>query len=584
MHSSRASSQENPPWVDLLLKEALAEAQRIKESQGAFDDLSRYHDDPVGFGTDILRESYTDDIRDVMLSVRDNPITIARSANAVGKSHGAARIAMWWFATRPEAKVYVTAAPPLENLKRILWGEIASIVDKKPELFVRYRTKSLKIVRNSQSFIDGVAIPTSGTSEEREAKFSGKHAPYLLFIVDEGDAVPDEVYKGIESCMSGGVARLLVMFNPRAQAGPVYLKERDHQANVVRLTAIDHPNVTSGSIVIPGAVTREVVVRRINEWTRPAAANEAIDQNFWLVPDYLVGATAVGLDGNTYPPLEAGYRRVNEPSFFYMVLGDYPPQGVAQLISQVWIDAARARWDLYVAAHGETPPAGVQPIIGIDIAELGTDSNVCCPRYGGFVARLKSWSSVDADMSATRALESYRALNAQIAFIDGTGVGASVAPSMVRQSRGSDNVVRAIGVKVSEKPGIFIKSELGEFRTMRDQLWWAVREWLRTDSGAMLPPDPMLLEELRVPTYDVPGGKIEVMPKQQMRQLLRRSPDRADALCLTFAPIAKPTFTLLNVSAAGEEAARRESAIRERLEKIAREHNAGAQEILSRRR
>jgi len=50
----------------------------------------------------------------------------------------------------------------------------------------------------------------------------------------------------------------------------------------------------------------------------------------------------------------------------------------------------------------------------------------------------------------------------------------------------------------------------------------------------MLPPDEQLLEELSTPTYEVLNGKIRVMKKDVMRELLRRSPDRADALCLTF--------------------------------------------------
>jgi len=50
----------------------------------------------------------------------------------------------------------------------------------------------------------------------------------------------------------------------------------------------------------------------------------------------------------------------------------------------------------------------------------------------------------------------------------------------------------------------------------------------------MLPPDNDLLEELVTPIYEVRSGKIEVMAKPTMRELLKRSPDRADALCLTF--------------------------------------------------
>ena len=51
----------------------------------------------------------------------------------------------------------------------------------------------------------------------------------------------------------------------------------------------------------------------------------------------------------------------------------------------------------------------------------------------------------------------------------------------------------------------------------------------------MLPPDEMLVEELATPTYEVTNGKVRVMKKDVMRDLLKRSPDRADGLCLTFA-------------------------------------------------
>ena len=51
----------------------------------------------------------------------------------------------------------------------------------------------------------------------------------------------------------------------------------------------------------------------------------------------------------------------------------------------------------------------------------------------------------------------------------------------------------------------------------------------------MLPPDELLIEELQTPTYEVDNGKIKVMKKKTMRELLKRSPDRADGLCLTFA-------------------------------------------------
>ncbi len=494
---------------------------------GAETDYRRYQNDPAGFGRNILGAEFTEEVKALMESVRDYPITVARSANATGKTHAAARIAIWFYKTFPDSQVYTSAAPPESNLKKLLWGEIGSTVERHPELFASDSIRSLFIGRSAKSFIAGVTIPASGTEAQREAKFSGKHAPYLLFIIDEGDAVPDDVYRGIESCMSGGHARLLVMFNPRHQSGEVHRMERDGRANVVKLSAFNHPNVVTGINQIPGAVTRETTIRRINQWCRPLASGEVNDGACFSLPDCLVGATARSQSGEEYPPLQPGFHKIMDPAFSYMVLGEYPAQGSHQLISREWIALARSRWDSYISQHGEIPPMGTHAVAGLDVGEYGTDSNVMCFRYGGFVEKLLAWSGLDTMQTADRAITECQLRELSTINVDATGVGAGVAPAMQRQG------CAAYPVKVSSSPTQ--KTEQGEFFILRDQLWWSCREWLRTDPGAMLPPDELLIEELQTPTYEVDRGRIRIMKKATMREVLKRSPDRADALCLTFA-------------------------------------------------
>jgi len=490
--------------------------------------FSEYQDDPVGFGEQVLNESFTDEVKVLMESVRDNPVTVAQSSNAVGKTHCAARIAVWWFKCFPDSQIYTAAAPPESNLKKLLWGEIGSTIEKHTDLFKSDTTTNLHVSRSAQSFLTGVTIPMSGTEAQREAKFSGKHSPHLLFILDEGDAIPDEVYRGIESCMSGGHARLLVMFNPRAELGEAYRMIRDGRANVVKLSAFNHPNVVTGKDEIPGAVTRETTIRRINEWCRPLAEGEQFDSECFELPAVLQGLTARSQSGQEYPPLKPGYYKIMEPAFSYMVLGQYPAQGSTQLISREWIAKARSRWDAYVLEHGERPPEHTSAIMGLDVGEFGSDANVACFRYGGFVEKLIAWGGVDTIITGDRGIAEYESRNVSSAKVDATGVGTGVAPHMQRGG------CSASAVKVASSPTE--SSELGEFQILRDQIWWACREWLRTDSGSMLPPDEMLVEELAAVTYEVLNGKIRVMKKDTIRELLKRSPDRADALCLTFAP------------------------------------------------
>jgi len=494
--------------------------------QGNSDEFSQYQNDPVGFGEDILRETFTHEVMNLMKSVRDYPITIARSSNAVGKTHAAARVAVWFYKVFKDSQVYTAAAPPESNLKKLLWGEIGSITEQHPKIFDADVITNLHIQRSAQSFITGVTIPTSGTAEQREAKFSGKHSKHLLFILDEGDAIPDEVYRGIESCMSGGHSRLLVMFNPRAEVGEAYRMIRDGRANVIQLSVFDHPNVTTGRDQIPGAVTRETTVRRINEWTRPLAYGEPVDGECFELPAFLEGCTAKSQSGQEYAPLKPGWYKIMEPAFSYMVLGEYPTQGSTQLISTDWIAKARSRWDLYVLQHGETPPKETSAVMGLDVGEFGSDATCACFRYGGFIERLIVWSGVDTVVTGDRAIVEYKGREVSHCNVDATGVGAGVGPHMQRGG------CTAHPVKVASSPTQ--KTEMGEFYILRDQLWWACREWLRTDPGAMLPPDEILIEELQTPTYEVANGKIRVMKKETMRELLKRSPDRSDALCLTF--------------------------------------------------
>ena len=331
--------------------------------------------------------------------------------------------------------------------------------------------------------------------------------------------------------MSGGFVRLLIMFNPRHAAGPVYRMIRDKTANVVHLSAFRHPNVITGKDLIPGAVSRDVTVRRINEWTRPIRPGDKVsERSVYTLPVFLVGVIGYSQAGKAFAPLEAGQYKIKNPCFSYMVLGCYPAQGSNQLISEEWVSAARARYDVYVATYGETPPVGAKGIMGLDVAEMGDDNNVAVGRYGGYLTPFDTWGGVDTIETGDVAIKWYgHHPGIDRANVDATGVGVGVAPHMQKFGEG----VVATGIKVASKPTI--SSELGEFKILRDELLWRIREWLRCDPGAMLPPDEDLLEELMVPTYCTDTGYVEVIKTKEMKELLARSPDHLMALAMTFA-------------------------------------------------
>lgn len=497
--------------------------------EASVGDYTSYRGRPVAFIENVLGEVLTPDMIELVEQLEANERVLARSANAVGKTFVAARYILYKYKCYKKVKVYCAAAPPEQNLRNILWSEIRSCMNANPAVFSDDKVRDLEIYREEDEFIAGVSIPTSSSAADREERFSGKHSPNLIFVLDEAAGLPTEVYRGIESCVSGGDTKLLCLFNPRQPLGPMYEFERSRGAVIVTLSAFDHPNVITGENQIPGAVTRDVTVRRINEWSRPLISGEdASEGGTFEVPEYLVGCQVRRRDGTLYEPLEGGVRKVTDTQMFYMVLGEYPPTADERLIQDEWIEAARERWDGYVALYGEIPPAA-QPVMGQDVAQGGGDFNVAYLRYGGFVTKPKRWRGLDPAESADYGAQIARVNGAKYIYVDGTGLGAGIAPMMRRQN------LRAFQVMVAQKPTY--TTERGEFYQMRDQLLWSLREWLRTDPQSMLPPEDRLIDELRTPTFGPnKQGKIYVSSKDEMRSALGRSPDDMEALALTFYP------------------------------------------------
>ncbi len=504
---------------------------------------AKYILDPKKFIQDVLGVSLTKDAQRLCDSIVNSDITLARSANGVGKSHLSSHLAVWFFMVYPESKVFLFAAPPERNLRQILWAGVETIYRKNPYLFegMDVSMSSMMIKRHSESYLTGLTIPVSLSSADQEARFSGKHAPDMAFFGDETDAVPNPVFKGIESCASGGHVIQSYNFNPRQDAGTMSQMEKEKRANVIELSALRHPNVISGKNLVPGAVTQETTIRRINMWTRPLSQNETPDVECFKVPNFLVGKTAKSPNGSIYPPLEAGYRKVTTAEFFYMVLGKYPAQSETQLISRVWINRAEENWSNYVSKYGEQPPYGIDPIGGADIAEFGADMTSLFFRYDWFVPTPQLWQGVDTDISSRKIATEAVNLNAKKVNIDSNGVGSNVSFSM-RRHYGYRNGVRVMPQELAPE-NIDPQPDEVQGRLVRDEMLWSLREWLRTNPKAAIPPMENLREDLLAPKYSKnKNGKIEVTDGDTLREILKRSPDWLMGLALTFAKPKHDTF------------------------------------------
>jgi hypothetical protein len=198
------------------------------------------------------------------------------------------------------------------------------------------------------------------------------------------------------------------------------------------------------------------------------------------------------------------------------VLGEFAVADDDTLIPADLIDGAMNR---------DVTPSQTDPLIyGIDVARFGTDRSALCKRKGNTVTEVKYWGGLDT-MQLTGAIVNEAKLdNPAEMCIDTIGLGSGVADRL----REMGYNVR--DVNVSESSAMNPNAN-----RLRDELWLSVKDWL-SNKGCKLPSDPQLRHELVAPRYNfTSSGKIIVESKDSMRKRGMRSPDLADALCLTFA-------------------------------------------------
>lgn len=166
---------------------------------------------------------------------------------------------------------------------------------------------------------------------------------------------------------------------------------------------------------------------------------------------------------------------------------------------------------------------GIPVVLGVDVARSGADSTVFCYRQGLVCEPLEVFSGLDTMAVADRlAARLSKRDEIKHCCID-VGMGAGVIDRL-----------KAMGFHhVLEVPFAGAAND-NRFLNRRAEMWWSVRDWLK--AGGALPNDPDLKNELAAPLFSFnTNGKVQLEKKDQIKKRLGKSPDRADALALTFA-------------------------------------------------
>ena len=203
-------------------------------------------------------------------------------------------------------------------------------------------------------------------------------------------------------------------------------------------------------------------------------------------------------------------------AFRIRVLGEFALADDDTLIPAELVDGAINR-DITVSPN--------EPMVyGVDVARYGTDRTALCKRRGSVVVEIKSWGGLDLMQTVGAVINEAKIDGPEEICVDTIGLGGGVADRLREQG------YNVRDVNVSESSAMNPNAN-----RLRDELWMSVKDWLGT-RAVKIPRDDALRHELVAPRYNfTSSGKLVVESKDSMRKRGMRSPDLADALCLTFA-------------------------------------------------
>ena len=203
------------------------------------------------------------------------------------------------------------------------------------------------------------------------------------------------------------------------------------------------------------------------------------------------------------------------------VLGDFPMSEDDSVISLGIVEAAIGR---------EVGQIDAGTVWGLDVARFGDDTTALAKRKGNILLEpVREWRKIDTMQVTGLVVKEYHETpieNRPTSInVDVIGLGAGVVDRL------SEIGLPVRGVNVGEAAAL----DPSRYMRLRDELWFRAKEWFDS-RDCLIPRDQGLIGELTVPKYKIESsGKIKVESKDDMKKRGVKSPNKADAFCLTFA-------------------------------------------------
>jgi hypothetical protein len=475
----------------------------------------KYREDPVAFFHDIIGVEPWSKQVEIIEAIRDNPRVAVKSGHKVSKSHTAAGVALWFFSSFEDARV-VMSSTTSRQVDQILWREVKMMHarggrcvackaadDKRRALHEPLGPRpcahsALLDGSPMQLARTGIRSPdfreiVGFTAREAEA-VAGVSGKNLLYILDEASGIPDVIFEAIEGNRAGG-ARLVMFSNPTRTEGEFFAAFSDEKKafyKTVTISSEHTPNVIEGREVIRGLATREWVEEKKLEWGEDSP----------LYKIRVKGEFVLNEDGkvmSVHAISEAEKRwlePVEEADELARLQIGLDPAGAGQAGDESVFALRRGKRHLgLLPFRGQSEEALVVHLLGI-IKMHGR------PRELPPIVKVDREGSIGAKV--------YGLLRAYADVAEG------VRPPFV-----------LVGVRSSERA----VREPTVYDRVRDELWANLAQWMR--EGGAIVEDAKLAKELHAPAWvTIVTGRQKVTSKDDLRKMLGRSPDRADALAL----------------------------------------------------
>ncbi len=165
-------------------------------------------------------------------------------------------------------------------------------------------------------------------------------------------------------------------------------------------------------------------------------------------------------------------------------------------------------------------------IIGVDPARGGVDRSAICRRRGRLAYKIETYQGLDTMQLVGKLKTIIDKERPFKMFIDCIGIGAGIVDRL--REMGYDCVEGVNVSRAANNPDYFLN--------LRAELWSEMRDWFTQDMPVQIPDDAELQKELCGLGYKHnSSGRLQIESKIEARKRGMNSPDKADALMITFA-------------------------------------------------